>query len=757
MRAAARDAWDRQLGRIRVDGGTDAQKRIFYTALYHTMVVPNTFSDADGRYMGFDDQVHQTHGWTQYANFSGWDVYRSWFPLMSLAAPDVANDFAQSLVVDGEQGGALPKWSPLNDESAVMVGDPGAASVASAYAFGARGFDTASALRLMLRSALQPGTKSNDYVIRPGLKNYLDRGFIPLGDPDGPWGPPSTTLEYGSADYAIASFAHALGDQAHAKQLEEHSQNWQNLFNPGTGYIQPRNDDGSFATPFDPGAGTNYVEGNAAQYTWLVPHNAAGLIAALGGEGAAGKRLDDYFTKLNAGPNQPYAFMGNEPSFNDAWLYNWVGQPWKTQAIARRTTVELFRDEPGGLVGNDDLGASSGWHVWGAMGLYPVIPGVGGFAVGSPLFQKITITMPSGRPLVITGDGAAADHPYVQSLALNGRKTERTWLTWNELRNGGSLDFALGAQATDWAARYRPPSYQRGQVPAIGYADPAGVFLQPGGSSDVRIGVQNLSSRQITVTWNADLPPGVTIEPADGQLVVPAGAKREATVHLVASADAPDGAKTVDLGLQSSEGTMPPVIERVVVARRGNLAPYFNNDGTSRDSHPSEANYDLVGWSLSADALAAQGVTPGGTVSADGFTYRWPDAQPGTPDNIISGGQQLFLEPVSGASRIGFLGSATNGPSKGTGTITYTDGTKQPFALGMSDWTLGGGGGQLMFGNVKAITLPYRNSVGGPRDPVTTYLFSQSVDLEAGKTVDSVTLPDDIDQGNIHIHAIAQQ
>lgn len=375
MHAAARDACDQQLGRVKVGGGTTTQKRIFYTALYHTMVVPNTVSDADGRYTGFDFKTQRTAGWTQYDNYSGWDVYRSWFSLIAIVAPDVASDFAQSLVVDGEQGGALPKWSTAMDEANVMTGDPGPPGVASAYGFGARRFDTTSALRLMLESALQPGVKDNQYVIRQGLEDYLSKGYIPMD--------PSTTLEDASSDFAISAFARALGDRRHADLLEAHSQNWQKLFNPGTGYVQPRTQLGSFASPFDPGTSTNYVEGNAAQYTWMIPHNPAGLIAALGGERAAAARLDQYFAKLNAGPNEPYAFMGNEPSFNDAWLYNWVGEPAKTQAIARRTTLELFRDAPGGLIGNDDLGASSGWHVLGAIGLYPAIPGVGGLTVGS--------------------------------------------------------------------------------------------------------------------------------------------------------------------------------------------------------------------------------------------------------------------------------------------------------------------------------------------------------------------------------------
>jgi predicted alpha-1,2-mannosidase len=750
MRAAAKAAWDEQLGRVAVGGGTTQQKRIFYTALYHTMVVPNTVSDTDGRYTGFDFKTHRTSGWTQYGNYSGWDVYRSWFSLISIVAPDVASDFAQSLVKDGQQGGALPKWSTAMDEANIMTGDPGPPGVASAYAFGARRFDTRGALKLMLKSALTPDVKDNQYVIRQGLADYLSKGYIPMD--------PSTTLEDASSDFAISSFARALGDRKDADTLEAHSQNWQNLFNPGTGYVQPRTQLGSFASPFDPASNTNYVEGNAAQYTWMIPHNPAGLVAALGGEQAANARLDQYFTKLNAGPSEPYAFMGNEPSFNDAWLYNWTGQPSKTQALARRTTLELFRDAPGGLVGNDDLGASSGWHVLGAIGLYPVIPGVGGLTVGSPLFPKTTITLANGRKLVIKAPDASATTPYVQSLKLDGKKIQRTWLNWSELAKGATLKFNLGPKPTKWAQDYRPPSFQGGQDEGIGYLTTDAAYLQPGESATFKFGVQNLRDKPLTVTWSPDLPQGVTLTgPSGNRLTIPAGARKEVTLTVKAADDAADGSKVVDLNLRAADGSpLPPAILRVAVARPGDLVPYFDNVGISRDAQPDEGNFDGQGWSYSADALAAKGVTPGSTLNADGFAYMWPSVAAGEPDDITAAGQVLRLQPESGKTAIGFLGSASNGPSKGDGTITYTDGSTQAFTLDQSDWTLGAGNSQPEPGNVIAVATPYRNNPGG-RDNVVTNLFSASVPLQAGKTVQSVTLPSRANQGALHVFSIAQK
>lgn len=577
MRAAASDAWNSRLGRIEVDG-TQGQLRTFYTALYHSFVSPNVVSDADGRYLGFDSNVHETSGWTQYGNFSGWDAYRSWSALLAVFAPDVASDFAQSLITDGAQGGAIPRWSTATDETGVMVGDPGPATIASAFAFGARDFDTSAALRLMLTSALTPGVASRGHEIRPGLSEYLAQGYMVTRPPDTSrpdpsddfaHGSPSIALEYASSDFAISQFARALGDRKNADLLESHSQNWQNIFNPASGYIHPRLAGSAFEGFFDPASRALFVEGNAAQYTWMIPHNPAGLAAAVGGEKAASDRLDALFEKLDAGPDAPYAFLSNEPMFNTPWLYTWFGEPWRTQQLVRRAMLELFDDTPSGLADNDDLGATSAWYVWASLGLYPTIPGVGGFAVSTPLFPSARLTLGDGRTVVMSAPEAGPDSPYVQGLTVKDVPVDRSWITWDDLASAGSLRFAVGSSPSRWAADYRPPSFQGGQDEALGFLSQDTITLDQGASRIVDLGLVNLGSTSpFQVTAATTTAGGVTVNPSLTPLVAPAGGRATTSLVVTADSDAPPRGVDVTLQVRAEDGTsMPPVVLHVDVRR----------------------------------------------------------------------------------------------------------------------------------------------------------------------------------------------
>ncbi|MET0649577.1 MAG: GH92 family glycosyl hydrolase [Pyrinomonadaceae bacterium] len=478
VRTRARMRWNEALGRVRVGGGTETERRLFYTALYHALLHPNVFGDADGEYVGFDDRVHKSPGHTQYTNFSGWDIYRSHSPLVAWLFPEEASDMAQSLVNMAEQGGGgLPKWPVANDESGAMYGDPAVPIIASTWAFGARDFNTRAALRVMLRGATDPEAKSKTYLVRPGLADFLKYGYIPM-EQKGLRGSPSVALEYETADFALARFARAHGDEKTYAEMMRRAQLWTRLFDPQTRYIRGRWADGSWLPGFDfkamlykpelpwrPESHKSYVEGNATQYTWMIPHNLRAVIERIGGNEAAVKRLDGFFTELNAGPDRPYFFIGNEPVFPVPWIYNYAGEPWKTQAVTRRVLTELFTPEPGGLPGNDDLGATSSWVVFASLGLYPVIPGVGGFSVNSPVFPEIDIRVKGGRVLMIKGRGANASSPYVQELRLNGRPHESTWIPYESIARGGVLDFTLGPEPNKrWAAapNAAPPSFNDG-------------------------------------------------------------------------------------------------------------------------------------------------------------------------------------------------------------------------------------------------------------------------------------------------------
>jgi predicted alpha-1,2-mannosidase len=484
VRMRARMRWNGALGRVRVGGGTEAERRLFYTALYHTLLHPNVFGDADGEYVGFDDRVHKSPGHTQYTNFSGWDVYRSHSPLVAWLFPEEASDMAQSLVNMAEQGGGgLPKWPVANDESGAMYGDPAVPIIASTWAFGARDFDTRAALKVMLKGATDPEARSKTYLVRPGLADFLEYGYIPM-EQKGLRGSPSVALEYETADFALARFARAHNDEKTYAEMMRRAQLWTRLFDPQTRYIRGRWADGSWLPGFDfkamlykpelpwrPESHKSYVEGNATQYTWMIPHNLRAVIERIGGNEAAAKRLDGFFTELNAGPDRPHFFIGNEPVFPAPWIYNYAGEPWKTQAVTRRVLNELFTPEPGGLPGNDDLGATSSWVVFASLGLYPVIPGVGGFSVNSPLFPEIDIRVKGGRMLSLKGRGASARSPYVQELRLNGRPHESTWIPYESIARGGVLDFTLGPEPnTRWATApsAAPPSFNDGMEQGAG-------------------------------------------------------------------------------------------------------------------------------------------------------------------------------------------------------------------------------------------------------------------------------------------------
>jgi predicted alpha-1,2-mannosidase len=443
VRKQARHAWNERLSRIQVEGATDRERRMFVSALYRTLLHPNVITDVGGEYPGFDGSTHTASGYVHHANFSGWDVYRTWVQLAAIVAPDVTSDMVRSLVENGKACGGLPRWTLASDETGVMVGDPASAFIASAHAFGARGYDAAEALALMAKSASTPGLTCNAHEVRPGLALYLEKGYLPVDAESAGWGPTSTTLELAQSDFAIAQMAKALGESATHDTFLARSRSWRNLLDPTTLLIRPRRMDGTWADGFEPPQHEHYVEGNAVQYTFFVPHDFAGLVEALGGRDAVVRRLDSLFESLNAGQSYPHFYIGNEPQFSTPWLYNFAGEPAKTQEVVRRIVTRTFTDGPGGLPGNDDLGATSSWYVWATLGLYPGVPGMGGFSLASPLFPRVTIQLASGSRLEIRAPGAKADRPLVDRVRVNGEALTEPWLPWERISSGGLVEFDL--------------------------------------------------------------------------------------------------------------------------------------------------------------------------------------------------------------------------------------------------------------------------------------------------------------------------
>lgn len=452
IRNAANNAWDQRLHSIEVQGGSSDKMTDFYTALYHTFLHPNIFNDVNGQYLGFDGNVHTLSPGqhAQYENIAGWDQYRSLTRLRAIIAPTETSDLAQSLVNDAQQGnGHLPRWEQANVDSRGMNGDSADVEIATAYAFGDTHFDTASALAAMINGQPQ---------IREEFSDYANLGYVPVTQNGAAV---AITQEYTNDDFAIAQFAHALGDSADYSMYLHRSANWQNVFNATSGYMQPRNSDGTWAAGFSPTASHGFQETDAAQSTWMEPFDLRGLFDKMGGNAVVVARLDNFFTHLNAGLTSSYAYMGNEPGIEAPWEYDFAGAPSHTQEVIRRIQNQLYTNTPGGLPGNDDGGTMSAWYVFSAIGLYPEIPGVGGFVLGSPLFTSIKIHLAHKHILQINAPAASDTTPYVQSLKLNSHPTTKLWLPWQTVKNGATLTFFLGDTASAWGSNLAdaPPSY----------------------------------------------------------------------------------------------------------------------------------------------------------------------------------------------------------------------------------------------------------------------------------------------------------
>lgn len=752
------DAWNKELSKIQVGGGSTDRQTVFYTALYHSLLHPNIFSDVNGQYMGFDNKVHTvTPGHVQVANYSSWDTYRSQAQLEAIVDPTMASDSAQSMVNDAAQNnGMLPKWALANGESYVMVGDPADGLIGGYYAFGARNFDTRTALSDMLAEATKPNN------IRPGL-NYLESlGYLPTDGTYGCcnfYGSVSTTLEYGAADFALSQYAAALGDKTDAQMLERRSQDWQNLFNPATGLIQPKTSSGAFV-PVTMTTQNNYVEGDASQYRWIVPWNKAGLVAAMGGNTAVNSALDTFWTKLNDGSGSPFAFWDNQFAYETPWSYDFTGAPYKTQQLVDRIRTQLYLNSPAGEGDNDDLGATASMGVLTMLGFYPMYIANADVTLNSPEFPLEIIHLANGKKLTFTAPQASSGNIYVQSATLDGKTWTKPWLPGSVFTTGGRLDFTLGATPnTTWgtASADAPPSFQDGQIPAFGLVQPGGqTIVAPGASFAASIGARNVTGTSQTITWTAKPDNGITVTPASG--TVTAGPTSDQTQPVTIAGGNTEGRFNVTFQLSTASGTqLPSVGLNFAVAKPGEIWPYYGDVGAIADGQSSTASFDGDGFLYSANALAAAGVTPGGTVKADGLTYTWPGTGPsGALDNIDAAGQTVPVSLPAGSTRIGLLGSATNAGSSGatgTLTVTYTDGSTQQIPVGLSDWTLGAGSFPPLAGNTIVANTPYRDTGGGGKQMINTYVFATNASLTAGKTVASVTMPTPTG-GNMHVFAI---
>lgn len=445
VRQQAHTQWNHELSRIEVEGGTKSQKTIFYTALYHMLLEPNVFSDANGQYLTMGhDGISSTDGYTYHSVFSLWDTYRNEHPFLTLFYPGKQSDMVKSMLAMYKDNGWLPKWELANGETYVMVGDPAVPVISDTWLNGLRDFDPDVAWQAMIHESTDTSTVN---PIRPGLKEYLNKQYIPVKT-EHVWGGMSTTLEYNFADYALSKFADATGHPHEASELQKRAEYYKNLYDKSSGFLRPKTADGDWYSPFNPTTKKvnqpGFVEGNAWNYLFFVPHDPHGLAELMGGP-------DRYVQRLQESVDKGYFVMWNEPDMAYPYLFTYFdGASWRTQKAVRQTMDDVFTPGPGGLPGNDDCGVTSAWYVFSALGFYPANPASGKYRLGSPMFDKVTIHLNQryydGDTFTIEAHHTSDSNIYVQSAKLNGQSYSKSYITYKDIEDGGTLEFTMGSK-----------------------------------------------------------------------------------------------------------------------------------------------------------------------------------------------------------------------------------------------------------------------------------------------------------------------
>jgi predicted alpha-1,2-mannosidase len=445
IRSEAESKWNEELSKIKVEGSDDTDKTIFYTALYHMLFHPHIVSDVNGSYAAMNSRNILKSDFPRYSTYSLWDTYRNLHPFLALVYPERQLDMVRSMVGMYKEGGWLPKWEHASRETYNMNGDPAVPVIVDTYMKGISDFDVNTAYEAIKKQATntEAGNK-----LRPGLYQYLKYGYIPIDDMGVYYvpGPVSTTLEYTFADWTIAKMAEAMGKDADAKEFYRRSDFYKNVFDKGTNFMRGRLKDGSFVTPFDSTSWIQeiYEEGNAWQYTFMVPQDQPGLIKLMGGE-------KTYINKLQKLFNDDQFMMGNEPDIVYPYLFNYVkGEAWRTQKTVRENLRIYYKNTPTGISGDDDCGTMSAWAVCAMIGVYPVCPGSNQYALTSPVFNKVTIKLNQkfypGKEFTIDAANNSAKNIFIKSMTLNGANSVNYFIDHKDIVNGGKLTMKLSAE-----------------------------------------------------------------------------------------------------------------------------------------------------------------------------------------------------------------------------------------------------------------------------------------------------------------------
>ena len=455
IRSDAEKAWNKDLGVIDVTGGTPTERKIFYTALYHSLLMPTIFEDSDGRYLGFDGKVHNIEsGHHIYASYSGWDIYRSEMPLLAMIQPKRMEDMAQSIVLMYKQGGWIGRWPQFNVYTNVMAGSPLTVGLATAWLDGLHGFDMDAAWEGMLKDATQAPPKGKPYVGQEGIDWINKVHYVP--DDKVAYGSVSQMQEDAIAYASLYRVAEALGKASDAKMLYERATYYRNLFDPADKFFRPRNADGSWVPDFNPSQdGHGFIEGTGWHYQSFVPGDLGWVVKAMGRD-LFNKRMTEFFNYPEPGWYAQYYNPYNETDLQAPFIFNFSGEPWETQRVVRRVLTENYTDSPDGIPGNDDCGEMSSWAVLSMMGIYSVDPASLAYELVAPSFPKVTVHLAApytGKSFTIEAHGATADMPYIQNVELNGKTQTKNWISFRSIADGGTLKVAVGPKPNEkWGA-----------------------------------------------------------------------------------------------------------------------------------------------------------------------------------------------------------------------------------------------------------------------------------------------------------------
>lgn len=790
-RTALTQRWETQLGKARITGGTTERRTAYYSALYHAQLHPNLAEDVDGKYFGWDGKVHVSDGWTARQNYSLWDTYRPQNQLLEILEPDVARDSYLSILAIGREGGWLPRWALANSETNIMTGDPVTPFLVEGWSKGFLAGHEAEAYALLRKNATERPPVDSQFNGRSGQHYFEKLGYIPFGlelgtdcvhhggDNDCVH-PASATLEYAAADASLAQMAKALGHTADATMFDERGRSYRNLFDAETGTFRPRLEDGTWLDPYDPVEASHaFHEGGAYQYQWLVPQDPADLVKLLGGRAKAADRLDDFFAydKLLTDPEgtvrndwieATYAYYSkptynpnNEPDLLAPYMYAWVREPAKTATVTR-AAYTLFTSGPDGMTGNDDLGTMSAWYVMSSWGLHPPMSGANYFVVSSPQFERTDITV--GRPesgsarqggsLTITAPGVSDDRRYVESLQVNGSRSTKSWIGWDALRSGGSLEHVVGSAPSAWGTLPSdvPPTVSTSKgsrAVSLSMSVRPNPLVLPTDSTAGKLVVDLVGQAQKTLPARISVsaPEGWSAEPATSDVTLKSNgvpASRAVPVTVVAPAGAAPGDH--ELVVTASAPGVPDVVRTVTVTLKepltctGSAAPCAvdlgaerNHDGTATVAGSTEGNFDGSGWSFDGALLPAAGSWEHG-----GVAYAVPSAL-GTASNFVEARGQTLLVPAGSRAQLRLIGATHNGDVSTALRVTYTDGSVANVPVALTDWAAGSGHN----GNTVAIAMEHRIRAGSGVDGPPVQLFAAAGATDPTKQVQSITLPND--------------